>query len=166
MILKFGGASIPLTQVPEEHKFVINSFNMTPCLWFSYHVCRHFFTLEPELLVPVSHLVFLHDRINQKYDLEPFLCDVNRKTRLYRILLRASHTNAVPSTANGPEQKPKCAPMNKHAPWLLTWNIAIWHFSFFSASFLKFSSNLSVESLLVACSFFSSASSDCEYITH
>lgn len=42
----------------------------------------------------------------------------------------------------------------------LTWYIAISHFSFFSNSLIKVSSNLSVASLVVACSFFISVSSD------
>ena len=45
----------------------------------------------------------------------------------------------------------------------LTWYIAISHFTFFSKSFLKVSSNLWVASLVDACRFFISHSSDCNY---
>lgn len=53
---------------------------LTPCLSSSYHVCCHFFTLKPELLVPLSHLVFLQHRVDQESDLEPFLrCELNTR---------------------------------------------------------------------------------------
>lgn len=45
----------------------------------------------------------------------------------------------------------------------LTWYIAISHFTFFSKSFPKVSSNLWVASLVDACRFFISHSSDCNY---
>ncbi len=48
----------------------------------------------------------------------------------------------------------------------LTWYIAISHFTFFSNSFVRASSNLSVASLVDACSFFISVSRDCNYRVH
>lgn len=48
----------------------------------------------------------------------------------------------------------------------ITWFMVISHFSFFSNSFVRFSSNLMVASLVDACSFFISASSSCIYRVH